>query len=235
MLVLEGLEVWYGKIKALWGVSLQVRKGEIVGLIGPNGAGKTTTLNTTMGIVKPRGGRVLLNGERIDGSEPHEVIKKGLFIVPEGRGIFPYLTVEENLLLGAIHGEAWRRRHETLEFVYALFPRLKERRKQLAGTLSGGEQQMLSIARGLMARPSMMLIDEPSLGLAPKIVLEVYKTIRSLRDNYKITIFIADQNAHRVLDICDRAYVIENGRVVMEGAPEELKRDKRIREVYLGL
>jgi branched-chain amino acid transport system ATP-binding protein len=235
MLVLEGLEVWYGKIKALWGVSLQVRKGEIVGLIGPNGAGKTTTLNTTMGIVKPRGGRVLLNGERIDGSEPHEVIKKGLFIVPEGRGIFPYLTVEENLLLGAIHGEAWRRRHETLEFVYALFPRLKERRKQLAGTLSGGEQQMLSIARGLMARPSMMLIDEPSLGLAPKIVLEVYKTIRSLRDNYKITIFIADQNAHRVLDICDRAYVIENGRVVMEGTPEELKRDKRIREVYLGL
>jgi len=235
MLVLEGLEVWYGKIKALWGVSLQVRKGEIVGLIGPNGAGKTTTLNTTMGIVKPRGGRVLLNGERIDGSEPHEVIKKGLFIVPEGRGIFPYLTVEENLLLGAIHGEAWRRRHEALEFVYALFPRLKERRKQLAGTLSGGEQQMLSIARGLMARPSMMLIDEPSLGLAPKIVLEVYKTIRSLRDNYKITIFIADQNAHRVLDICDRAYVIENGRVVMEGTPEELKRDKRIREVYLGL
>jgi branched-chain amino acid transport system ATP-binding protein len=235
MLVLEGLEVWYGKIKALWGVSLQVRKGEIVGLIGPNGAGKTTTLNTTMGIVKPRGGRVLLNGERIDGREPHEVIKKGLFIVPEGRGIFPYLTVEENLLLGAIHGEAWRRRHETLEFVYALFPRLKERRKQLAGTLSGGEQQMLSIARGLMARPSMMLIDEPSLGLAPKIVLEVYKTVRSLRDNYKITIFIADQNAHRVLDICDRAYVIENGRVVMEGTPEELKRDKRIREVYLGL
>jgi branched-chain amino acid transport system ATP-binding protein len=235
MLVLEGLEVWYGKIKALWGVSLQVRKGEIVGLIGPNGAGKTTTLNTTMGIVKPRGGRVLLNGERIDGSEPHEVIKKGLFIVPEGRGIFPYLTVEENLLLGAIHGEAWRRRPETLEFVYALFPWLKERRKQLAGTLSGGEQQMLSIARGLMARPSMMLIDEPSLGLAPKIVLEVYKTIRSLRDNYKITIFIADQNAHRVLDICDRAYLIENGRVVMEGTPEELKRDKRIREVYLGL
>ena len=235
MLTVEKLEVWYGKVKALWGVSLEVRKGEIVGLIGPNGAGKSTTLNTIMGIVKPKAGRISLDGERIDGKETHEIIKKGLFIVPEGRGIFPFLTVEENLLLGAIHGEAWRKRHESLEFVYKLFPWMRERRRQFAGTLSGGEQQAVTIARSLMSRPNLLLIDEPSLGLAPKLVLEVYKTIKSLRDEYKITILIADQNAHRVLDMCDRAYVIENGRIVMEGTSEELKRDKRIREVYLGL
>jgi len=235
VLVVEDLEVWYGKVKALWGVSLTVQRGEVVGLIGPNGAGKTTTLNAIMGIVKPKGGRILLDGERIDGKETHEMIKKGLFIVPEGRGLFPFLTVEENLLLGAIHGEAWRKRHESLKFIYELFPWMKERRKQLAGTLSGGEQQMLTIARSLMSKPNLLLIDEPSLGLAPKIVSELYRTIRSLRDYYKITILIADQNAHRVLDICDRAYVIENGRIVMEGSPGELRKDKRIREVYLGL
>jgi branched-chain amino acid transport system ATP-binding protein len=235
VLAVEKLEVWYGKVKALWDVSLEVRKGEIVGLIGPNGAGKSTTLNTIMGIVKPKAGRILLDGERIDGKETYEIIKRGLFIVPEGRGIFPFLTVEENLLLGAIHGEAWRKRHESLEFVYKLLPWMRERRRQFAGTLSGGEQQMLTIARSLMSRPNLLLIDEPSLGLAPKLVLEVYKTIKSLRDEYKITVLIADQNAHRVLDICDRAYVIENGRIVMEGTSEELKRDKRIREVYLGL
>ena len=235
MLAVEKLEVWYGKVKALWDVSLEVRKGEIVGLIGPNGAGKSTTLNTIMGIVKPKAGRILLDGERIDGKETHEIIKRGLFLVPEGRGIFPFLTVEENLLLGAIHGEAWRKRHESLEFVYKLFPWMRERRRQFAGTLSGGEQQMVTIARSLMSRPNLLLIDEPSLGLAPKLTLGVYKTIKSLRDEYKITVLIADQNAHRVLDICDRAYVIENGRTVMEGTSEELKRDKRIREVYLGL
>jgi len=235
VLVVEDLEVWYGKVKALWGVSLTVQRGEVVGLIGPNGAGKTTTLNAIMGIVKPKDGRILLDGERIDGKETHEIIKKGLFIVPEGRGLFPFLTVEENLLLGAIHGKAWRKRHESLKFIYELFPWMKERRKQLAGTLSGGEQQMLTIARSLMSKPNLLLIDEPSLGLAPKIVSELYRTIRSLRDYYKITILIADQNAHRVLDICDRAYVIENGRIVMEGSPGELRKDKRIREVYLGL
>ncbi|MDH5815208.1 MAG: ABC transporter ATP-binding protein [Candidatus Nezhaarchaeota archaeon] len=235
MLMVENIEVWYGKVKALWDVSLEVREGEIVGLIGPNGAGKTTTLNTIMGITKPRSGKITLNGERIDDKETHEIIKKGLFIVPEGRQLFPFLTVEENLLLGTIHGESWRRRHEALDFVYTLFPRLKERRKQLAGTLSGGEQQMLTIARGLMSRPRLLLIDEPSLGLAPRVVVDLYKVIRSLRDEHKITILIADQNAHRVFDICDRAYVIENGRIVMEGTPEKLKSDKRIKEVYLGL
>lgn len=235
MLTVDNIEVWYGKVRALWGVSLEVREGEVVGLIGPNGAGKTTTLNTIMGLVKPKSGKILLNGERIDDKETHEIIKRGLFIVPEGRQLFPFLTVEENLLLGAIHGESWKKRHESLEFVYNIFPRLKERRKQLAGTLSGGEQQMLTIARGLMSRPKLLLIDEPSLGLAPRIVVALYKIVKSLRDDHKITILIADQNAHRVLDICDRAYVIENGRIVMEGPPEQLKTDKRIKEVYLGL
>lgn len=235
MLTVENVEVWYGKIKALWDVSLEVHKGEIVGLIGPNGAGKTTTLNTLMGILTPRSGRILFNGERIDGRETHEIIKRGLFIVPEGRRIFPFLTVEENLLLGSIHGESWKRRRESLDFVYTVFPRLKERRRQLAGTLSGGEQQMLTIARALMSRPSLLLIDEPSLGLAPRIVIELYRIIRSLRDRYDTTILVADQNAHMVLSICDRAYVIENGRIVMEGTPEELKKNERIREAYLGI
>ncbi|MCS7139578.1 MAG: ABC transporter ATP-binding protein [Candidatus Nezhaarchaeota archaeon] len=235
MLTVENLEVWYSKVKALWDVSLEVHKGEIVGLIGPNGAGKTTTLNTIMGLIKPRSGKILLNGERIDGKETHEIIKRGLFIVPEGRRLFPFLTVEENLLLGSIHGVAWEARHESLNFVYTIFPRLKERRKQLAGTLSGGEQQMLTIARALMSRPNLLLIDEPSLGLAPKLVIDIYNVIKSLRDKHNTTILLADQNARRVLEVCDRAYVIENGRIVMEGAPEELKRDKRVKEVYLGL
>ncbi|MEM1545770.1 MAG: ABC transporter ATP-binding protein [Candidatus Methanomethylicia archaeon] len=235
MLTVEDIEVWYGKIKALWNVSLWISRNEIVGLIGPNGSGKTTTLNTIIGILKPKSGKILFNSERIDGKAPHEVIKKGLFIVPEGRRIFPFLTVEENLLLGSIHGVYWRRRYDTLQFVYTLFPRLKERRRQLAGTLSGGEQQMLTIARALMSRPSLLLIDEPSLGLAPRIVMDLYKVIRSLRDEHNITILIADQNAHRVLDISDRVYIIENGRVVMEGTYDDLRRDKRIREVYLGI
>ncbi|MGP3667735.1 MAG: ABC transporter ATP-binding protein [Candidatus Bathyarchaeota archaeon] len=235
MLTVENIEVWYSKIKALWGVSLEIGKGEVVGLIGPNGSGKTTTLHTIMGILKPRSGKVLFNNERIEGKEPHEIIKRGLFIVPEGRRVFPFLTVEENLFLGSIHGVHWERRRDTLQFVYTLFPRLKERREQLAGTLSGGEQQMLTIARALMSRPKLLLIDEPSLGLAPRIVMDLYNVIKSLRDEHDITILIADQNAHRVLDISDRVYIIENGKVVMEGTYEDLRRDKRIREVYLGV
>lgn len=235
MLAVEDLEVWYVKIRAVWGVSLKVNEGEIVGLIGPNGAGKTTTLNTIIGVLKPRKGRIMLNGDRIDGKEPHEIIKKGLSIVPEGRRIFPFLTVEENLLLGSIHGVHWKKRHESFQFVCSLFPWIKERRKQLAGTLSGGEQQMLTIARALMSMPKLMLIDEPSLGLAPKIVADLYRVVKSLRDEHNITVLIADQNAHKVLGVCDRAYVIENGRIVIEGSSEELRRNKKVREAYLGI
>jgi branched-chain amino acid transport system ATP-binding protein len=235
MLRVDDLEVWYGKIMAVTEISLSVEDGEIVGLIGPNGAGKTTILNSIIGVVKPKKGRVTMNGDSLENLPTHEIIRKGISIAPEGRRLFPYLTVEENLLMGAIGKEAWKRRSEMLEFVYNLFPRLNERRMQLGGTLSGGEQQMLTIARALMSAPKLLLVDEPSLGLAPKIVLEVYRSLKSLRDESGITILLSDQNARRVLEISDRAYIIENGRIVMEGESEKLAADKKVREVYLGL
>lgn len=235
MMSVEDLEVWYGKILAVDGISIKVEKGEIVGLIGPNGAGKSTILNSIIGAVRPKKGKITFNGENLMNLPTYEIIKKGVTIAPEGRKLFPFLTVEENLLMGAINGEAWKRRKSSLEFIYSKFPRLKERRMQMAGTLSGGEQQMLTIARALMASPKLLLIDEPSLGLAPKISLEVYRLIKSLRDEHKITILLSDQNARRVLQISDRAYIIENGRIRMEGVSEELAKNEDVRRVYLGL
>lgn len=235
MMSVEDLEVWYGKILAVDGISLKVEKGEIVGLIGPNGAGKSTILNSIIGVIKPKKGKITLNGQELTNLPTYEIIKRGVTIAPEGRKLFPFLTVEENLLMGAINGEAWKQRKSSLEFIYSKFPRLKERRMQLAGTLSGGEQQMLTIARALMASPKILLIDEPSLGLAPKISSEVYELIKSLRDENKITILLSDQNARRVLQISDRAYIIENGKIRMEGASEELAKNENVRRVYLGL
>jgi branched-chain amino acid transport system ATP-binding protein len=235
MMSVEGLEVWYGKILAVDGISIKVEKGEIVGLIGPNGAGKSTILNSIIGAVKPKKGKITLGGENLMNLPTYEIIKRGITIAPEGRKLFPFLTVEENLLMGAINGEAWKRRKSSLEFIYSRFTILKERRMQLAGTLSGGEQQMLTIARALISSPKLLLIDEPSLGLAPKISHEVYKLIKSLRDENKITILLSDQNAKRVLEISDRAYIIENGRIRMEGVSEELAKNEDVRRVYLGL
>ncbi|MCQ4152886.1 MAG: ABC transporter ATP-binding protein [Archaeoglobi archaeon] len=235
MMSVEDLEVWYGKILAVDGITIKVEKGEIVGLIGPNGAGKSTILNSIIGMIKPKKGKITLNGESLMNLPTYEIIKKGVTIAPEGRKLFPFLTVEENLLMGAINGEAWKKRKSSLEFIYSKFPKLKERRMQLAGTLSGGEQQMLTIARALMASPKLLLIDEPSLGLAPNISLEVYKLIKSLRDENKITILLSDQNARRVLQISDRAYIIENGRIRMEGESERLAKNEEVRRVYLGL
>lgn len=231
---LEGIEVWYGKIMAVSEISLEVNKGEIVGLIGPNGAGKTTILNSIIGVIKPRKGEIIFEKEKINDLQTHEIIKKGIAIAPEGRKLFPFLTVEENLLMGAINGEAWKNKSENLKFVYSLFPRLSERRAQLAGTLSGGEQQMLTIGRALMSKPKLLLVDEPSLGLAPKIALEIYKLLQKLRDE-GVTVLLSDQNAKRVFEISDRAYVVENGRIVMQGKSSELEKDERIRKVYLGL
>ncbi len=228
------VEVWYGKVRAVSDISLEVNKGEIVGLIGPNGAGKTTILKAIIGVVRVAKGEIIFENERLNDFETHEIIKRGIAIAPEGRQLFPFLTVEENLLMGAINGEAWRKRFETIKFVYSLFPRLNERRNQLAGTLSGGEQQMLTIARALMAKPKLLLVDEPSLGLAPKIALEIYKLLEKLR-NEGITILLSDQNARRVFEISDRAYVVENGKIVMQGKSSDLKEDERIRRVYLGL
>ncbi|MFN3384610.1 MAG: ABC transporter ATP-binding protein [Archaeoglobaceae archaeon] len=234
MMKLEGIEVWYGKIMAVSEISLEVNKGEIVGLIGPNGAGKTTILNSIIGVIKPRKGEIIFEKEKINDLQTHEIIKKGIAIAPEGRKLFPFLTVEENLLMGAINGEAWKNKSENLKFVYSLFPRLSERRAQLAGTLSGGEQQMLTIGRALMSKPKLLLVDEPSLGLAPKIALEIYKLLQKLRDE-GVTVLLSDQNAKRVFEISDRAYVVENGRIVMQGKSSELEKDERIRKVYLGL
>ncbi|MDI9610779.1 MAG: ABC transporter ATP-binding protein [Archaeoglobales archaeon] len=235
MMSVEDLEVWYGKILAVGGISIKVENGEIVGLIGPNGAGKSTIMNSIIGAVKPKKGKIKLNGDELMNLPTYEIIKKGVTIAPEGRKLFPFLTVEENLLMGAINGEAWKKRKNSLEFIYSKFPRLKERRMQMAGTLSGGEQQMLTIARALMASPKLLLIDEPGLGLAPKISLEVYRLIKSLRDENKITILLSDQNAKRVLQISDRAYIIENGKIWMEGTSEELAKNENVRRVYLGL
>ena len=234
MMKLEDIEVWYGKIMAVSGINIEVKRGEIVGLIGPNGAGKTTILNSIIGVIKPRKGEIIFENEKIKDLQTHEIIKRGIAIAPEGRKLFPFLTVEENLLMGAINDEAWGKKFESLKFVYSLFPRLSERRAQLAGTLSGGEQQMLTIGRALMSNPKLLLVDEPSLGLAPKIALEIYRLLKKLRDE-GVTILLSDQNAKRVFEVSDRAYVIENGKIVMEGESSELEKDERIRKVYLGL
>lgn len=233
MLQVKHLEVTYGKLKAIWGVSISVDKKEIVGLIGSNGAGKSSIINSIIGFIKPEKGEIIFEGRDITNLSISSRIKAGISVVPEGRKIFPYLTVEENLLMGAVVGN-WNKRKEALEFVYNTFPQLKERRKNFASQLSGGEQQMLVIGRALMSRPKMILIDEPTLGLAPKIVDQVYDTIKTLRDE-GITVLVADQNAEMVLKIADRAYVIENGRIVAEGPSEKLANDPKIISTYLGV
>jgi len=234
MLEVRGIEVWYGKIKALHGVSISVKHGEIVGLIGPNGAGKSSTINAIIGSVKARSGRIIYEGRDITSLDTASRIKAGISVVPEGRRVFPYLTVEENLLMGAIAGN-WRGRGDALEFVYSLFPRLKERRNLFASQLSGGEQQMLVVARALMSRPKLLLMDEPSLGLGPKIVDEVYQVVKKLREEEKITILIADQNAEKVLTTADRAYLIESGRIVLEGESSALVNNPYVISAYLGV
>ena len=235
LLSVEGLEVFYGEFQALFGVSFYVDRGEVVVLLGANGAGKTTTLKTVSGLLKPRRGRVVWQGRDITGLPPHVRVEMGISHVPEGRGIFPKLTVYENLRVAAYTRRARERFEESLEMVYNLFPVLRERRNQLAGTLSGGEQQMLAIARALVQRPTLLMMDEPSLGLAPKIAREVIMLARRLRDEYGITVLLVEQNVRLSLKVADRAYVLETGRIVREGTPEELERDPRIREAYLGL
>ena len=234
MLRVEHLAVFYGDVQALWDVSLEVDRGENVTLIGPNGAGKTTTLNTLSGLLRPRAGSLTFQGRDLRHEAPHRIVDAGLIHIAEGRDLFPYMTVLENLELGAFPKRARRVRHETLDFVMEIFPRLRERRQQWAGTLSGGEQQMLAIARGLMAKPLLLMLDEPSLGLAPLLVAELFDCIRRIHAN-DVTILLVEQDVHRALDIADRAYVLENGRTVRSGAAAELLADDAIREAYLGL
>ncbi|MDJ0974598.1 MAG: ABC transporter ATP-binding protein [Planctomycetota bacterium] len=234
MLVLEGVDVYYGNIKALHGLSIKVDEGEIVTLIGSNGAGKTTTLRTISGLMSPRAGRITFQGREIGGERAERIVAQGIAHSPEGRRIFTDLTVRENLDMGAylIHDKSAAK--ERLERVYTLFPRLKERASQSGGTLSGGEQQMLAIGRAMMSRPKLLLLDEPSLGIAPILVQEIFREIEQIRREDGTTILLVEQNAHMALKLADRGYVIETGRIVHEDEAGALLDDPKVREAYLG-
>jgi len=234
LLSLEGITVHYGSICALREVSIDVHEGEIVTLIGSNGAGKSTTLRAVSALRKLTSGRISFQGKDLAGKKPHEVLRLGLAQVPEGRGIFPNLTVDENLDLGAFARKDGGEVAKDRARVFELFPRLKERLKQRAGTLSGGEQQMLAIGRSLLARPHLLLLDEPSLGLAPQLVQTIFRIIREI-NAAGTTIFLVEQNAHMALQVAHRAYVLEVGRVVMQGQAAELAKSDAVRKAYLGI
>jgi branched-chain amino acid transport system ATP-binding protein len=235
MLEVNGLNTFYGQIQVLWDICLKIEEGEILALVGANGAGKTTLLHTISGILRPTSGSVSFLGQRIDGLSPHTIVELGISHIPEGRKLFTDMSVYENLEMGAYISRAWKIRHETLEHVYQLFPMLKERAGQLARTLSGGEQQMLAMGRGLMSRPKLCIIDEPSNGLAPLLVSEVFQIIKSLRKEQGITILLIEQNVRQTLEIADRACVLENGRMALEGTCEDLLKSDHVRKAYLGL
>jgi branched-chain amino acid transport system ATP-binding protein len=234
MLEVKNIDVFYGDAQALWDVSFKVEKGEIVAIVGGNGAGKTTTLRTISGLLHPTSGTIEFFGERIDESPPHVIIGKGIAHIPEGRELFPFLTVLENLKVGSYIKEAKSRREETLKWVFQLFPRLEERKNQLAGTLSGGEMQMLAIGRGLMSRPKLLMLDEPSLGLAPKLVLTVFEIVKKLHEE-GITILIVEQNVGHTLELADRAYVLETGHITLQGTGKQLLNNPHIKKAYLGI
>jgi branched-chain amino acid transport system ATP-binding protein len=234
MLEVNNLSVFYGQIQALWDVCFKIDEKEILALVGANGAGKTTLLNTISGVLRPTSGTISFLGKRIDNLSPHAIVELGISHIPEGRKLFTEMSVRENLEMGAYGKQAWQARHETIEQVFQLFPALKERTGQLARTLSGGEQQMVAMGRGLMSRPKLCIIDEPSNGLAPKLVQEVFQIIKSLRDQ-GITILLVEQNVRQTLEVADRACVLENGRVVLEGTCAMCLKDDHIRKAYLGL
>jgi len=234
MLEVKRINVYYGDLQALWDVSFEVNKGEIVTIVGSNGAGKTTTLRTISGLLRPKPGEISFMGERIDRLPPHKIVEKGIAHIPEGRRLFPYMTVLENLELGAYTREAREKKDDTLEWVYQLFPKLKERRSQLAGTLSGGEQQMLAIGRALMSRPKLLMSDEPSLGLAPKLVLLVFEMLKKINEE-GITILLVEQNVRHALELADRGYVLETGKIVLEGDSRELLANEHVKKAYLGM
>ncbi len=232
----EGLETGYGEAQVLFGVSLEVRGGSVTVLLGANGAGKTTTLKALMGLLPLWRGRVEFRGSDVSSVATHRRVAMGMALVPEGRRLWPQLTVEEHLVLaGSATPRARERMRENLEMVYSLFPRLRERRGQRAGTMSGGEQQMLAIARALMSSPDLLMLDEPSLGLAPKLVIEVLEAVRRLRDEYGLTVLLVEQNVHMALRVADYGYVLEHGRIVVEGPPERLLESPELRRAYLGV
>lgn len=234
MLSVEGVSSGYGRTLAIHDVDVKVENGEVVVLIGANGAGKSTLLKTISGVLRPQKGCILFRGRKIEGKRPHSIVKMGIVQIPEGRRILSRMTVMENLEMGAYVRSDKDGIKEDLERVFERFPRLKERLSQNAGTLSGGEQQMLAIGRGLMARPQLLLMDEPSLGLAPVIVESIFDTIHDLRKKDGYTILLAEQNANRALDVADRGYVLETGRIVLEGESKVLRDNEEVRKAYLG-
>ena len=234
MLRVEGIDVFYGDLQVLWDVSFEVREKEILVLIGANGAGKSTTIRTISSLLTPKQGKIDFNGIRLDKVPAHKIIEHGIVHVPEGRRLFPEMSVEENLIMGSLHGQAKLKRADTMAYVYDLFPRLKERRKQMGGTLSGGEQQMLAIGRGLMALPKVMMFDEPSLGLSPLLVQDIFGMIKQVNQE-GVTVLLVEQNVTQTLRMCNRAYVLENGRVVLEGSGKDLLENAEVKEAFLGI
>lgn len=233
MLEIKNLNVYYGAVHAIKGISMEVADGELVSLIGANGAGKTTTLHTITGLVPAASGDIIMDGKNLRKVPASKIIKMGMAHVPEGRHVFARMTVEENMLMGAYIMNDRKKIHDNLEMVYGHFPRLKERRRQLAGTLSGGEQQMLATGRALMTNPKIILMDEPSMGLSPILVKEIFDIIEKLHES-GITILLVEQNARMALSISDRAYVLETGKIAMSGTASELAADDRVRKAYLG-
>lgn len=235
MLKVEKLESGYGPMQVLWQPSLEVKKGSITSLLGPNGVGKSTLLSTILGSVTPWGGTVVYEDLDVTSMPSHRKVGMGLTLVPEGKHLFPGMTVFENLIMGSYRTEARRHRKESLDLVHSLFPILLEREKQLAGSLSGGQQQMVTIARALMTKPRMIMLDEPSQGLAPKLVGEVFEAIEKLKAEVGLTILLVEQNAAASLDAADYVYIMHEGRIKAEGKPEEIKGSSDIREAYLGV
>ncbi len=234
MLKIKNLDVFYGGIHALKGINFEINEGQIVTLIGSNGAGKTTILKVISGIVRQKNGQVLFQGEEISKLPSEKIVELGVIHVPEGRKIFTVLNVEENLLMGAYLRKDKKEIQDDLENIYELFPRLKERKTQMGGTLSGGEQQMLAIGRAMMSKPKLLMLDEPSMGLAPIIVQEIYETITRLNKERNLTVLLVEQNANLALQAAHHAYVIETGEIVLEGSGKELLGDDRVRKAYLG-
>jgi branched-chain amino acid transport system ATP-binding protein len=234
VLRVQDLEVKYGDFQVLWGVSLAVHAGEVVCLLGPNGAGKSTILNAISGLVRPLAGRLEFCGERIDWLPTHKIVTRGVSHVLERRHVFPYLTVEKNLLLGSYQDRARSHREESLAWVFTLFPVLRQRRQQLAHSLSGGEQQMLAIGRGLMSRPTFLMIDEPFLGLAPRVVTEILEIIQKI-NTAGVTVLFIEQNVQLALSVSHRGYVLESGRMVVSGSAKEVLESELVRQVYLGV
>jgi len=234
LLKVSNIEAGYGKVQVLWDITFEIGEEEIFVLLGSNGAGKTTTLRVISGLIHPYNGTITFNGKDLTKLQPHEIVEHGVIHVPEGRRIFPKMTVYENLRLGAYTKRAEKHFHDSLSIVYKLFPILKERRNQIAGTLSGGEQQMLAIARGLMGVPKILLLDEPSLGLAPKVADKIFGYIKEI-NQLGVTLLLVEQNVFRVLELADRGAVIENGRLVLSGSADELRDNPHIKKAYLGL